>query len=186
MSDFPLKNLPKYECLSRAAAHYPELDPSACQAFLHLLRGGAEAFQLSGSVFAEHGLSQGGFMVLMFLADVSQCRVGKQATPAELADLAGVTRATMTGLVDTLERDGYVKRVPDPADRRKALVHLTPNGREILGAILPGHFQRIAELMKPLTESERGTLVRLLDKVFSSERLPAAKSTGGATGCTVA
>jgi DNA-binding MarR family transcriptional regulator len=45
------------------------------------------------------------------------------------------------------------------------LVHLTPKGHATLREILPGHFKRMAALMAPLSEHERKTLVRLLDKV---------------------
>jgi len=71
----------------------------------------------------------------------------------------------MTGLVDTLERDGFVKREPDPVDRRMMSVRLTPAGEKFLSDFLPGHFQAVAELMSPLNETERKTLVRLLGKV---------------------
>jgi DNA-binding MarR family transcriptional regulator len=98
------------------------------------------------------------------VAGAGDCECGPR-TPAELADAAGVTRATMTGLVDTLERDGFVKREPDPADRRTISVRLTPKGEKFLGELLPGHFKLISELMAPLSESERKTLVRLLGKV---------------------
>ena len=86
-------------------------------------------------------------------------------TPAELADAAGVTRATMTGLIDTLERDGYVVREPDPSDRRMLSVRLTSKGEQFLQEFLPGHFRIIAAVMSTLSESERKTLVRLLVKV---------------------
>jgi DNA-binding MarR family transcriptional regulator len=86
-------------------------------------------------------------------------------TPAELADAAGVTRATMTGLIDTLERDGYVRREPDPYDRRMMSVRLTAKGERFLGDFLPGHFKLISGLMAPLNESERKVLVRLLGKI---------------------
>jgi DNA-binding MarR family transcriptional regulator len=100
----------------------------------------------------------------MLLAD----KAGGQShafTPAQLAEMAGVTRATMTGLVDTLERDGMVTRKPDPEDRRMLFVELTPRGQEFLGQIMPEHFRRISVLMAALTEPERRTLVRLLGKV---------------------
>ena len=86
-------------------------------------------------------------------------------TPAELAEAAGVTRATMTGLIDTLERDGFVKREPDPTDRRMMSVRLTTAGEHFLQEFLPGHFQAITSLMSPLTETERKTLVHLLGKI---------------------
>jgi hypothetical protein len=170
-----LKDLPRYECLLECAKRFPELDPSACEAFLHLLRTGDEGFRVIDAHFHAQGLSQGRFTVLMLLAD----KAGGQShafTPAQLADMAGVTRATMTGLVDTLERDGMVTRKPDPDDRRMLFVELTAAGHEFLGRIMPEHFRRISVLMSALTEPERRTLVRLLGKVAAQASLsfPAA------------
>ncbi|WP_211593356.1 MarR family winged helix-turn-helix transcriptional regulator [Microbispora sp. H10836] len=48
----------------------------------------------------------------------------------ELARAAGVSSRNVTGLVDTLERDGLVRRVPDPGDRRSVLAEITPAGRD--------------------------------------------------------
>ncbi len=98
------------------------------------------------------------------LLGADDCASGPR-TPAELADAAGVTRATMTGLIDTLERDGYVVREPDPSDRRMLSVRLTSKGEQFLQEFLPGHFRIIAAVMSTLSESERKTLVRLLVKV---------------------
>ncbi len=159
-----LKNIPRNECLIEAAALFPDLDPSACEAFLHLMQTADEAFRVTDSNLARHNISQGRFVVLMLLLDkTTNCP--KPRTPAELAELANVTRATMTGLVDTLERDGLVRREPDLVDRRMMSVHLTAKGRALLDAILPTHFQRMAALMQTLSEAERRTLVQLLGKV---------------------
>jgi DNA-binding MarR family transcriptional regulator len=43
-----------------------------------------------------------------------------------LADLIGMTTSAVTRLVDRLERGGYVRREPDPADRRRTVVHVVP------------------------------------------------------------
>lgn len=171
-----LKDLPRYECLLEAAREFPDLDPTAAEAFLHLLRTGDEAFGVTDRHLAAHGISQGRFSVLMLLWRGGQPRLmsadGAPAdectgprSPAELAEAAGVTRATMTGLVDTLERDGLVKREPDPDDRRMMSVVLTAKGEKFLHKLLPGHFKAITQLMNPLTVAERKTLVRLLGKV---------------------
>jgi DNA-binding MarR family transcriptional regulator len=45
------------------------------------------------------------------------------------------------------------------------LIHMTAKGRAALEEILPVHFKRMATLMSPLSENERKTLVRLLNKV---------------------
>lgn len=170
-----LKDLPRYDCLLEAAKDYPQLDPSAVEAFLHLLHAGDEVFGVTDRNLSEHHISHGRFGVLMLLWQSGQPRPAKQPgnaecvsgprTPAELADAAGVTRATMTGLIDTLERDGFVNREPDSKDRRQMSVRLTSRGEMFLREFLPGHFQAIAALMSPLTEPERKTLVRLLVKI---------------------
>jgi hypothetical protein len=62
-----LKDLPRYECLLEGAKVFPELDPSACEAYLHLLRAGDEVFSVTERNLAEHTISQGRFSVLMLL-----------------------------------------------------------------------------------------------------------------------
>jgi DNA-binding MarR family transcriptional regulator len=162
-----LKDLPRYECLLEASREFPDLDPSATEVFLHLLRSGDEAFRIVESHLAQHDISQGRFGVLMALWGNCQ-RNGREMplTPAELADRTGVTRATITGLVDTLERAGYVTRTPHPDDRRMMSVGLTRAGEKLLSQILPEHFRRMAWLMGLLSESERKVFVGLLTKVL--------------------
>jgi DNA-binding MarR family transcriptional regulator len=72
----------------------------------------------------------------------------------------------MTGLIDTLERDGFVRRVPDPDDRRVLSVVLTPGAQQLLRETLPGHFQLMNTLMRSLSASECQTLVTLLNKII--------------------
>ncbi len=170
-----LKDLPRYECLLEAMQRYPDLDPSACEAYLNVLRAGDEAYRRSDGFFAEHNLSPGRFTVLMLLFD-KLSGLSLPQTPAELAEKAGVARATITGLVDTLERDGLVTRTHDSGDRRMMIVHLTPKGQETLEAILPLHFKQMAAQMAPLTEHERRTLVRLLNKLAGQSSAPPANA----------
>lgn len=163
-----LKDLPRYECLLEASREFPDLDPSATEVLLHLLRAGDEAFRVLESQLARHDITQGRFGVLMALWGNCQragCESDKPLTPAELAERTGVTRATITGLVDTLERAGLVTRTPHPDDRRMMSVGLTRRGEKLLAQVMPEHFRRMAWLMNPLSESERKTFVRLLTKV---------------------
>ena len=142
---------------------------------MHLLKASDEVFAIHDRHLAENNISQGRFCVLMLLWRSVQPRAAKllgaeacvagPRTPAELADAAGVTRATMTGLIDTLERDGFVKRDPDLDDRRMMSVRLTPKAEDFLRGFMPEHFKVTAALMASLTESERKTLVQLLAKI---------------------
>jgi DNA-binding MarR family transcriptional regulator len=92
-----------------------------------------------------------------------------------LATAEGVAAATMTRLVDGLERDGFVKRRRDPADARGVLVEATPAGKRILTR---GRAQRVQTLAAGLAAlsseelSEIGRGAELIERVSrgSAER----------------
>ena len=156
-----LKDVPRYECLLHAAERYPTLNPTASEAFLHLLRTGDAVFAAESRFLAQHRISQGRFTVLMLLNRSAD----QPSTPAELAEEAGVTRATITGLLDTLERDGIVSRQSDSEDRRTVLVRLTKAGRRLVEKMLPDYFECVTKIMKPLNASQRKQLVGLLQQI---------------------
>jgi DNA-binding MarR family transcriptional regulator len=82
--------------------------------------------------FAEgHGLSESRLRVLTRLCH----RPSGQLPLGALADGMDVTPRTMTDIVDVLERDGLVKRVPDPADRRSVQAVITKAGLERINAM---------------------------------------------------
>lgn len=164
MQRLVLKELPRYECLAEASKQFPDLEPAACEAFMHLIRAGDDVVRVMNTHFAEHNITHGRFLVMMLLMEKGgDCP--RPCTPAALADLASVSRATITGLLDTLERDGFVRREPDPADRRQMSVHLTAKGQSFMHDILPAHFRLITRLMGNLSGQERQTLTRLLIKI---------------------
>jgi DNA-binding MarR family transcriptional regulator len=165
MQRLVLKELPRYECLVEAAKQFPDLNPSACEAFMHLIRAGDEVSRVMDAHFADHDITHGRFLMMMLLIEKRGTSCSRPSTPAELADLASVSRATITGLLDTLERDGFVRREPDPADRRQMSVHLTPEGQAFMHGLLPAHFRLINDLMGNLSEHERATLAKLLTKI---------------------
>jgi DNA-binding MarR family transcriptional regulator len=156
-----LKDLPPYECLLEAAEKFPGLDPGAFVAFLNLLRTGDEVFEAENDFLAGHHISHGRFMLLMLLQ--RPCK--EPCTPASLAGESRVSRATMTGLIDTLEKDGLVVREADKNDRRTLHVRLTPEGKTFIKKIAPGYFRRVSAILEPLKETERKQLVRLLQKI---------------------
>jgi len=157
-----LKELPRYECLLKASEEHPSLDPTACDAFLNLLRTGDDVFAAENDFFTKYHLSQGRFTVLMLL----QCPCEEEAaTPAALADQSRVTRATMTGLIDTLEKDGLVTREADRKDRRTLHVRLTRQGKAFVKKMLPDYFRCVSKIIEPLNRTERKQFVRLLQKI---------------------
>jgi DNA-binding MarR family transcriptional regulator len=72
------------------------------------------------------GLSEGRFQVLVRLHHQPSGRFPM----GELAEMLDITPRTVTGLVDNLERDGLVRRVADPSDRRSVHAEITEQGRD--------------------------------------------------------
>jgi DNA-binding MarR family transcriptional regulator len=92
---------------------------------LGALRLAAKQIHDSMERFAERqGLSESRLRVLMRLHHSAD----RQLPLGVLADDLNVTPRTMTDIVDVLERDGLVKRVPDPVDRRSVLAVITQAG----------------------------------------------------------
>ena len=158
---FPLRDLPKYEVLQAMALRFPELDPGAVEAYLMLLRVSTDVLAAMDVHLTRRGLSKGRFSILMLLLREE----GAGLSPSTLAERSGVTRATVTGLLDILERDGFVRRQETPDDRRSHTIYLTSRGERFLREMLPPHFRRVATLMAKLSADERGVLVRLLAKI---------------------
>jgi DNA-binding MarR family transcriptional regulator len=158
-----LRDLPKYETLLAYSKRYRTVNPSSVEAFLNLLRVASDVLDATEEYFGEHGTSQGRFTVLCLLnrnPDVPLC-------PADLAERAGVTRATMTGLLQGLESEGLLKRTSSTDDKRMFFVELTAKGRRYLDNILPDWFRRVDDLMDGLNDKERVTMLKLLEKVRS-------------------
>ncbi|WP_269792178.1 MarR family transcriptional regulator [Stenotrophomonas sp. Iso1] len=115
------------------------------------------------ALLAPHGLSEGRF-VLLFLLDAA----GDGLAPNVLAERAGVTRATVTGLLDGLEREALIERTADSTDRRALRIHLTRKGKQVAKKVVDQHGHWIAGLFGNLSATERRQLTALLDKVASN------------------
>ncbi|MGH8047390.1 MAG: MarR family winged helix-turn-helix transcriptional regulator [Chthoniobacterales bacterium] len=180
--------MPRYAFLQEIAKSQPNIDPAACDLFLDILSTGESVAALEASYLATHKITPGRFAVMLLLG-VEESIVRK---PSELAELIGVTRATMTGLLDTLERDNFVSRTLDPNDRRSMRVVSTPECRELLKKVLPGYFKIVGSIPTTLTEQERAEFKRLTAKIQAGllvdKQLSDSSADGdrGATASTVA
>ena len=137
------------------------MDPLSVKATVTLLRTGSDLLTGFEKMLGKYGLSQGRFLVLI----VMNRQPDKETTPSVLADKIGVTRATMTGLLDGLEKDGLIKRFAHEKDRRKQSLKLTKKGKAVLEKLLPDYWSRLDNLMSGINKKELATLIRLLGKV---------------------
>ena len=143
-----------------AGRRLPELDLEAMRLVLLLHRvTNALVYDLESRVHRPAGWSWSGFR-LLFAVWISGPIDGKTA-----AALSGMSRAAVSNLVNTLERDGLVHRDPDPEDARAVQLRLTERGERALRDTFRDHNAREAAWAGALTPQERRMLVGLLGKL---------------------
>jgi DNA-binding MarR family transcriptional regulator len=89
-------------------------------------------------------------------------------TQRELARVAGIDPRNAVPIIDALERRGFLERRPDPSDRRRHAVVLTPAGRDLMQELQAAGASLEVEMLRDLTDAERRTLTSLLLRVFLS------------------
>lgn len=153
-----LKDLPTTQVLGKFAERYPDADITAVSGFLNLLRVATDLSVALDACLSRHSLLQGRWWVLILLMREDS----KTSTPSVLAEKAGVTRATMTGLIDGLEQSGLVERINIKNDRRSILIRLTDAGQAKLDAVMPDYYRRVRQCMQALDEEKRNQLQQIL------------------------
>jgi len=109
------------------------------------------------------------FLVLNFLGSSSEYKM------KDLAHFMKVTTAAMTGIVDRLVRNGYVRRLDDSRDRRIIRVELTLKGRELLHRVKEQRRRLVIRIFGKLSEKDRQDYLRILKQirnVLAEEELP--------------
>ncbi|HJP99481.1 MAG TPA: MarR family transcriptional regulator [Rhodanobacteraceae bacterium] len=91
-------------------------------------------------------------------------------TPVELARALHYNPGALTRLLDKLEQHGYLRRVPDPVDRRALRLELTPPGKSLRKRVI-GYCDAVADRMFASTTSrEREQLHAILSRVLDDIR----------------
>jgi MarR family transcriptional regulator, transcriptional regulator for hemolysin len=93
---------------------------------------------------------------------------GAHLSQTELARWAKVEQPTMAQLIARMERDGLVKREPDPGDRRSSLISLTAAARSRLAAGRDVLVEGNRDAMRGLSDAEVATLLDLLARVLAN------------------
>ena len=117
---------------------------------IHLLRRAAEEDRAAGISRAR-------------LSALSVIVFGGPLTLGARAAAEGVRSATMTGIVNGLERDGLVRRRPHGSDRRAVSVEATAAGRRLLERARTRRIDRVAAMLDDLPPEDVETLARAAD-----------------------
>ena len=161
----------KGELLRSVTQRYPSFDVETVELAMllkHVSEGISAEFETQ---LAERGISEGKFYVIAYLH--LEHLVGRDAPiPSAIAAHLGVTRATITGLLDGLERDGYIERRHSTVDRRSLVIGLTDRAHQFMDEFIPASGCCMDVLREALSDTERATLRRLLAKIETKLAVP--------------
>ena len=149
-------------------------------AFLSLVWSWQRLEQAGRAFFPQFGITDTQFNVLMILDDYR----GKAFRQNELADILVVNRATAGGVIERLERSGWIERAPDPTDRRAMRVSITRAGKAQLEEVRAPYYQLLGSLFEGEGERDLKGLIHFcdrlrtrLDRVEAAARKPRVKET---------
>ena len=142
--------------------YFPDMDLEMISVFAQIMMTLHHLPILMEGYFNKMGLTRSRFMVLILLYR----RPDQGLSIREIRDFHKVQSATMTGIIDTLEREGQIERVSDPSDRRKVIVRITVKGRELMETFLPKHQEYIKQMLSKLDDNDRRNLLGLLRRLL--------------------
>jgi len=139
---------------------YPGAKVGATEAAMNIARTGDLLVRRIADLVQPFDLTPSSGLVLGILADAES-----RLPPNEIAERLILSRASVTSLLDSLERRGYVRRMPHPTDRRMLLIELTDVGRRTAHEFRLVVHRHQKEWMATLTEKEQVQLIRLLHRL---------------------
>jgi DNA-binding MarR family transcriptional regulator len=150
---------------SRSAAPSGHIDPD--YRVIIALREVTLRLNLVGAEFAaDHHLHTTDLRAIIELLDAE--RMGHTATPTWLAGRLRLNSASVTALVDRLERMGHVQRARAAADRRRVQLTVTDNARRLGETFFGPLIGRIVAIMDSFDAPERDAITRFLAAVAAA------------------
>jgi DNA-binding MarR family transcriptional regulator len=131
----------------------------ATEGAMNTIRTADMLFARIGRLLRPLGVSAAGGLVLGILRD------NGPMSPSELGERLIVSRAAVTGLLDSLERRGFINRSANPADRRSLVVEITPAGLTVVQELRTLVHRNEKEWLGALTDDELRTYIGLLHRI---------------------
>ncbi len=146
------------------AQERPELDTTGLRLAARIVRLQRFLDQASSEEATRLGLQLGELNVLAALR-----RAGEPyaLTPTELYRGLLISSGAMTNRLDRLEAEGLVTREPDPEDRRRIQVVLTPRGRTVIDEAMDDHTVSLKQAFAGIDDEQRAQLEDLLRAVLA-------------------
>ena len=127
---------------------------------------------IAGVVVHNTAVAQRVGMAASDLQFVSLLNLNGPLTPGSLAELTGLSTGTVTGVIDRLEKAGFVERLRDTADRRKVLVTPVPEGMAKLAAEYTVHGEHMMSVLASRSAEELQVIAQFLANLNASPGRP--------------
>jgi DNA-binding MarR family transcriptional regulator len=114
---------------------------------------GARSVMLSHAIASRLGISPADLETMDFLVTNGPLTAGR------LAELTGLTTGAITGVVDRLERAGFVRRERDASDRRRVIVHLVADRARKIGKLFEPLARAMADLYARYSDEQLAAVV---------------------------
>lgn len=164
MSKLYFTQLPTQEDLRHnAALLYPDLDYLTLYSHILLRKITTDLEVNLDSFFSQYNLSAGRFTLMALLN-----RTKEGLMPSELAQKVGVTQATISGLINSLEKAGIAKRLSHEKDGRSFVIQLTTEGHAKVDEIMPLYHERISNYWSDFNEGEKQQLNSFMERIIKS------------------
>ena len=142
---------------------YPDSSATATECAMNLVLTADLIEKRITSLLQPFNLSPATGLVLSILANSKT-----PISPNNIADQLIISRASVTSLLDSLEKRAFVKRQPHHSDRRMILVELTDSGRQVANQFRPVVHQHEKLWLNALTEEEQEQLIETLRRLQAS------------------
>ena len=126
----------------------------------HLIR---RAQQISTALFAEE--CAGFDLTPVQYAALAAIKAKPAVYVTPRSALIAFDRCTIGGVLERLEAKGWIRRTPNPADKRVKLLRLTLEGERLLRRVAPAVRRAQERLLEPLAPADRSTMLRLLGRL---------------------
>lgn len=141
-------------------ARYPGADHKATEAAMNLVRTADLLVKRISDLLQPFDLSPSSGLVLSVLADSEA-----PLSPNQIAERLIISRASVTSLLDSLERRGYIQRTPHSSDRRMLLIELTDTGRRMADEFRPIVHRQQTEWLSTIGEDDKDQLIHVLHRL---------------------
>ncbi len=147
------------EFLKGLGHHFPEVDSYSFFTYLTLRKVSSDLENSLESYFASYGVSAGRFMLLLLLSSQAGGMM-----PSELALQCGVTQATISGLLNGLEKSQLILRESHSQDGRSFMIKLSDKGESLLNLVKPEFLKCVNSMMGNFTLQEKENMVACLSR----------------------